>query len=112
MLKLAKSRDLLFSDCGNWRFFSFGESYLAGVGADCEKRARSECHFFVCRFQFWISVRRRWSLSGRAWMREGLGELLLEPLIDHFPNGPSLLTSAAHVLCAGHDPGHLWLARG
>lgn len=41
-----------------------------------------------------------------------LGELLLEPLIHHFSDGPSLLASAAHVLSAGHDPGHLRLARG
>jgi hypothetical protein len=45
-------------------------------------------------------------------IRERLGELLLEPLIDHFSDGPSLLTSAAHVLGAGHDPGRLRLARG
>ncbi len=52
------------------------------------------------------------SLSRTVWMRGGLGELLLEPLINHFSNGPSLPTSATHVLSAGHDPGHLWPARG
>jgi len=62
--------------------------------------------------QFRISLTGKFSSSKIVSMREGLGELLLQPRINHFSNGPSLLASATHVFCAGHYPSHLRLARG
>src|ERR1700733_5558366 len=47
----------------------------------------------------------RWKLGAaiRQFFRPS-GQLLLEPVVYHLPDGSPLLAFAAHVLSAGHDP--------